>query len=118
LILQHLFGWSMNWESERALCLPGMGLVLFDCTRIVFVWTRGATNREHPCWSSPVFSTWNTSAGLWAMALPTIFNVGQPLDISRGKLQMKSCCTWLINQKTILGAAHWTTKHSTTNTSG
>ena len=33
------------------------------------------------------------------MALPTIFNVGQPLDISRGKLQMKSRWTWLINKK-------------------
>ena len=56
LILQHLFGWSMNWESERALCLPGMGLVLFDCTCIVFVWTRGGSPIENILAEVPRFS--------------------------------------------------------------
>ena len=59
--------WLVNELREWEIALSSWNVFFwFDCTRIVFVWTRGATNREHPCWSSPVFSTWNTSAdGPW-----------------------------------------------------
>ena len=60
--------WLVNelreWESALS-SWNGFGFVRLY-THCFCLDTGGQPNREHPCWSSPVFSTWNTSAdGPW-----------------------------------------------------